>query len=142
VIKAFEALPRRARVILFCHDPSALDVLGRLPVVQSKLSQIALTVIGHLHSPGLLWVARRAARLGSRWTPRYPVARIVAKGLAGVRSWELFHPVVCPSTFGTGHLAAGGLLLIEDDSRGQLVAHRCRIHRRHYRRHRAGPGRA
>jgi hypothetical protein len=139
---AFESLPRAAEVVLFCHDPSALDALARLPVVQRRLPQIALTVIGHLHSPTLLWLARRAARLGRQLNPRYPVARIIAKGLAGVRSWDAFHPVVCPSTFGTGHHVAGGLLVVERNSKGQLVARRRRIHRRHYRLHRADRGRA
>ena len=142
VSEAFARLPRQAQVILFCHDPSALETLAQLPVVQRRLPQIALTVIGHLHSPTLLWVARRAARLGSRWNPRYPVARIISKGLAGARSWELFRPVVCPSTFGTGHHVAGGLLLVERNKQGKLVAHRRRVHRRHYAHHRAMPGRA
>lgn len=142
VQESFESLPRKAEVILFCHDPSALDVLSRIPVVRKKLPQIRMTVIGHLHSPGLLWLARRASRLGRNWNPRYPVARIVAKGLAGVRNWDLFRPVVCPSTFGTGHHVAGGLLLIERGRKGELVARRRRIHRRHYRKHRAARGKA
>ena len=142
VREAFTSLPRQAQVILFCHDPSALEALAQLPVVQRRLPQIALTVIGHLHSPTLLWLARRAARLGGGWNPHYPVARIISKGLAGARSWELFRPVVCPSTFGTGHHVAGGLLLVERNVKGDLVARRRRVNRRHYARHRAGPGRA
>lgn len=142
VRQAFARLPRSAEVVLFCHDPSALDALARLPVVQRRLSSIALTVIGHLHSPSLLWLARRAARLTRSWNPRYPVARIISQGLAGVRSWEWFKPVVCPSTFGTGHHVAGGLLMVERDRQGRLVARRRRIHRRHYRLHRADRGRA
>lgn len=142
VREAFERLPARAEVVLFCHDPSALDFLARLPVVQRRLPRVALTIIGHLHSPTLLWLARRAARLTKPWNPRYPVARIITQGLAGVHSWEQFHPVVCPSTFGTGHHVAGGFLLVERDPDGKLVARRRRIHRRHYRLHRADRGRA
>ena len=142
VQEAFARLPKSAEVVLFCHDPRALDALARLPVVQRRLPQIALTVIGHLHSPTLLWLARRAARLGRQLNPRYPVARIIARGLAGVRSWDSFHPVVCPSTFGTGHHVAGGLLLVERNAEGRLVARRRRIHRRYYRLHRAERGRA
>ena len=142
VREAFARLPRSAEVVLFCHDPSALDVLARVGVVQKRLDQVVLTVIGHLHSPTLLWLAQRMARLGGRISPRYPVARIIAKGLAGVRSWAWFKPVVCPSTFGTGHHVAGGLLLVERKADGQWVARRRPIHRRHYRLHRAGRGRA
>lgn len=138
---AFDGLPRKARVILFCHDPSALTALRQVPEIQARVSQVELSVIGHLHSPTLLWLARYAARLG-KWKPKYPVARIVAHGLAGVSNWEVFNPVVCPSTFGAGHHVAGGLLFIERDAKGELVVRRRRVHRRHYRRHRAGRGRA
>ncbi|MCS6771644.1 MAG: metallophosphoesterase [Kiritimatiellae bacterium] len=141
VAESFESLPREARVILFCHDPSALAVLAGLPVIQRRLTQIEMTVVGHLHSPTLLRVARYAARL-SGLRPRYPVARIVAKGLEGARSWAQFKPVVCPSTFGTGHHVAGGLLWIEPNDEGRLVAQRVRVHRRHYSRHKASKGRA
>ena len=142
VREAFARLPRSAEVVLFGHDPSALHALARLGEVQRRLDQVALTVIGHLHSPSLLWLAQRAARFSGHLKPRYPVARIITKGLTGVRSWEWFKPVVCPSTFGTGHHLAGGLLLVERDAQGKLVARRRRIHRRHYRLHRAERGRA
>lgn len=141
VTHAFHALPARARVVLFCHDPSALAVLAGYPVIQRRLPQIELTVIGHLHSPTLLRLARYADRI-SRWKPRYPVARIVARGLEGVRHWHQFHPVVCPSTFGTGHHIAGGLLLIRLNRQGRIEARRVRVHRRHYRAHRAQRGHA
>lgn len=141
VDEAFGALPPGARVVLFCHDPSALTVLAQRPAVQRRIPQIELTVIGHLHSPTLLRVARYAARI-SRLKPRYPVARIVASGLAGARCWSQFHPVVCPSTFGTGHHVAGGLLLVQSDHHGHLVARRVRVHRRHYKHHRARSGHA
>lgn len=141
VTRAFHELPTRGRVILFCHDPSALTALSQLPIIRRRLPQIELTVIGHLHSPTLLRLTRYAARF-SRWKPRYPVARIVAHGLAGARYWNEFHPVVCPSTFGTGHHVAGGILLVRRGARGQLEALRVPVHRRHYRRHRARLGHA
>ncbi len=141
VIEAFDQLPARARVLLFCHDPSALTILGELPAIRRKLHQIEMTVIGHLHSPTLLRLARYAARL-SGIKPRYPVARIVAKGIAGARQWTRFNPVVCPSTFGTGHHVAGGILLVTLNGAGRLCAQRIRVHRRHYSSHRAVVGHA
>lgn len=141
VTGAFEALPSGVRVILFCHDPSALTALAQIPSVRARLGQVALTVIGHLHSPSLLAFARYGSRL-SKWKPRYPVARIVASGLEGVRTWALFNPVVCPSTFGTGHHVAGGLLLLEGGAGGRIDVRRLRVHRRHYRLHRAARGHA
>lgn len=141
VTRAFEELPGKGRVILFCHDPSALTALRHIPVVRRRLPQIEMTVIGHLHSPALLRFARYASRL-SDLTPRYPVARIVAHGLAGARHWNQFHPVVCPSTFGTGHHVAGGILLLRRNAEGKLETVRQRVRRRYYRRHRAPTGRA
>lgn len=141
VVGAFEALPRGDRVILFCHDPSALTALSQMPAIRRCLPQVALTVIGHLHSPTLLAFARYGARL-SKWKPQYPVARIVASGLEGVRNWAPFNPVVCPSTFGTGHHVAGGLLFIENGPDGALSIRHRRVHRRHYRLHRAARGHA
>lgn len=141
VTRAFEELPAKGRVILFCHDPSALTALRHIPAVRRHLQQIEMTVIGHLHSPALLRLARYASRL-SDLTPRYPVARIVAQGLAGARHWNQFHPVVCPSTFGTGHHVAGGILLLQRNAEGKLEAVRQRVRRRHYRKHRAQGGHA
>jgi len=141
VESAFDELARDARVILFCHDPSALTALSQLAVVRERLSQIELTVIGHLHSPTLLRLSRYAARL-SNLKPHYPVARIVANGLSGAREWNMFRPVVCPSTFGTGHHVAGGILLIQRDERGKIEAVRTSVRRQYYRRHRAPSGHA
>lgn len=123
----FARLPPKARVILFCHDPSALAPLARLSEVASRIGMIEMTVVGHLHSPGLLSLAR-IMPFGKTWKPKYPVARIIAKGLEGVSEWMAFRPVVCPSTFGTGHHTSGGVMLIEEDARsGALVAKKIRI---------------
>jgi hypothetical protein len=130
VSRAFDGLPEDARVLLFCHDPSALTALSQIPVVVRRMRHIEMTVIGHLHSPFLLKVARWMPRKKG-WRPKYPVARIIAHGLEGARSWELFHPVVCPSTFGTGHHLAGGLLFIErDPDTRRLVTRRFRLRRK------------
>lgn len=131
---AFDGLPRHARVVLFCHDPSALTALAQVPVVKRRLAQIELTVVGHLHSPGLLKLAKLAQRTMKNWNPKYPVARIVARGLQGIDAWAQFNPVVCPSTFGTGHHVAGGLLLIERGGDGLLATRKMRLPRpRHLR---------
>jgi hypothetical protein len=130
VSEAFLHLPSRARVLLFCHDPSALHALAQLPAVRNRLGQIERTVIGHLHSPGLLKLARLLPRKPGAWKPRYPVARIIAHGLEGVQSWAQFKPVVCPSTFGTGHHIRGGLLFIEQNAAGHLVVRRRIVRRR------------
>src|SRR5262249_42766204 len=48
--KAFSALQPEQRVLLFCHDPSALPFLWREEAVRTRLSQLEHTIIGHLHS--------------------------------------------------------------------------------------------
>lgn len=127
VSEAFARLPNKARILLFCHDPSALQALSDIRSVKNRIQQIEMTVIGHLHAPSLLKLARLVPKGASVWKPKYPVARIIAHGLQGVASWRQFKPVVCPSTFGAGHHLRGGLLFIEKDAKGKLVAHRCRV---------------
>jgi hypothetical protein len=129
VSHAFDGLPKHARVILFCHDPAALHALSHLPEVRGRLQHIEMTVIGHLHAPSLLKLAKLMPAKG-KWKPRYPVARIVAHGLEGVQSWKMFNPVACPSTFGAGHHVRGGVLLIERGRDGRLVARRRRIRKK------------
>src|SRR5260370_15914447 len=52
---AFAAIKPRQRVLLFCHDPTALPFLWRDEAVRAKILQIEQTVIGHLHSRLILW---------------------------------------------------------------------------------------
>lgn len=128
VSHAFDGLPKHARVILFCHDPGALSMLAQIPVVQRRIGQIEKTIVGHLHAPSLLKLAKLAPSTKG-WHPKYPVARIIARGLEGVHAWAQFNPVVCPSTFGTGHHWAGGLLLVEKDAEQNLASRKVRLPR-------------
>src|SRR5208337_1223192 len=61
VRSAFAALRPNQRVLLFCHDPTALPYLRQEEAVESKLPQIEQTVIGHLHSELILWKSRLLA---------------------------------------------------------------------------------
>ena len=58
---AFAALAPDRRVLLFCHDPTALPFLVRENAVRAKLPQIEQTIIGHLHSNLYFWKSRRLA---------------------------------------------------------------------------------
>jgi hypothetical protein len=126
VCEAFDQLPDTTRIVLFCHDPSALAVLSDLPAVRRRLPQIVRTILGHLHSPGLLRLARMLPPL-PRFNPKYPVARILAHSLSEKGAWRRFKPVLCPSTFGTGRHVSGGALFVEGHDDGQLVIRRHRI---------------
>lgn len=126
VTETFAALPDDARVILFCHDPSALGLLINQPVINDKKRHIELTVLGHLHEPRLLKLIQRLPKL-PEWKPRYPVARIISEGIRNAKTWSHFNPIVCPSPFGTGHHLSGGLLYIEKNADHKPIARRHRI---------------
>jgi hypothetical protein len=126
VCEAFDGLPERARVLLFCHDPSALAVLRRFPSVQMRIHQIERTILGHLHTPALLALVKLLPKI-PKVNPKYPVARIIAHSLRDARTWKMFNPILCPSTFGTGKHVSGGLLFVETTRGGELVARRHRI---------------
>ena len=126
VTEAFSALPSDERVILFCHDPSALGLLIQHPVIRERKEQIALTVLGHLHQPHLLTLVQRLPRMPG-WTPKYPVARIMTEGLRSAKTWRHFNPIVCPSPFGTGQHVSGGVLFIERTPDNRILTRRHRV---------------
>lgn len=126
IVERFAALPREHRVVLFCHDPSALGLLSGLPEVQQRIPQIACTVVGHLHTPMLMGLTRMMRHVPVPKT-KYPIARIVTHGARGSQDWKQFHPVVCPSTYGVGKHLSGGILFLESDGVGGLEVARKRI---------------
>jgi len=109
VRNAFSKLASDRKVILFCHDPTALPFLAREPAVAQKLSQIELTIIGHLHSNLILWK--------SRWLAGLPpitflghTAKRLSRALRDARSWQPFNVHLCPSLAGIELLKDGGYL--------------------------------
>lgn len=126
VREAFDSLPANAPVLLFCHDPGALATLDTVPAVRSRQHQIERTILGHLHSPSLLRLARMVPPF-PKVQPKYPVARIIARSLSDKSSWRRFNPILCPSTFGTGQHVSGGALFAETNGEGRLMIRRHRI---------------
>jgi hypothetical protein len=117
----FSALKPGQRVLLFCHDPSALPFLAREPVVREKFPQIEQTIIGHLHSPLIFWKSQRLAGL--------PVirflghtARRMSTALHEARHWKPFHVRLCPSLAGVELLKDGGFLTAELDPDAEVPA--------------------
>jgi hypothetical protein len=107
VRRAFEALTKEQRVILFCHDPTALPFLVRDPVVRERLRQVELTVIGHLHSNLIFWNAR--------WLAGMPVIRFLgnavrrmSSALREARHWRPLNVRLCPALSGVELLNDGG----------------------------------
>ena len=107
--RSFDALDSTERVVLFCHDPTALPFLAEEPVIQPRLPQIEQTVIGHLHSDLFLWKSRLLAGM-----PRIDFMGHTAKRLSSAlrrgKSWKPFRVSLCPSLAGIELLKDGGYL--------------------------------
>ena len=115
VRQAFAALQPAQRVVLFCHDPTALPFLWREEAVRARLPQIEHTIIGHLHSNLILWKSRLLAGL-----PRIGFLGHTAKRLSAAlneaRSWRPFNVRLCPALAGIELLKDGGYLTAELDT--------------------------
>jgi predicted MPP superfamily phosphohydrolase len=104
---AMHQLSPNQRIILFCHDPTALPFLWREPAVRQRLEQVELTVIGHLHSNLILWQSRLLAGM--------PVIRFLGNAvrrmsmaLREARHWRPFHVRLCPALSGLELWGRGG----------------------------------
>lgn len=97
------------RILLFCHDPTALPFLMRLPGVREALPRVAATVIGHLHTPLVLGVGRMLAGM-PRVTGAGHTVRRISTALNEARCWKAFRVVLCPSPPGIQLLKDGGYL--------------------------------
>jgi hypothetical protein len=115
--QAFAALKSRQRVLLFCHDPTALPFLWQEAAVRDKLGQVEQTIIGHLHSEWLLRPSRLLAGvpaidfLG-------PFVRRATCALGKARHWQPFNVRLCPALKGIELQKAGGYYTVELDLEG------------------------
>ena len=127
--RAFAGLEPGQRVLLFCHDPTALPFLRREASVRAKLPQIEQTIVGHLHSNLVLWK--------SRWLAGMPPIRLLghtierlSSALSEARHWRPFHVRLCPALAGIELLKDGGYCTLELDPEARQPA-RFRFHRLH-----------
>jgi hypothetical protein len=114
---AFESLSADERVVLFCHDPTALPFLAESASVMRRLGQIEATVIGHLHTPAVFGLAQRLSgmpELGGLGA----TARRYSRALNRARSWRAFRVRLCPSPAGCQAFKDGGWLTAEIDDAG------------------------
>jgi len=115
------------RVILFCHDPSALPFLAQDELVRARLPLIERTIVGHLHSPLILRTVHCLAGLPPiRFLGH--TSRRNSTALREARAWRPFRVQLCPSTSGMQLLKDGGWLSVELDPKGRVPA-RLRVHR-------------
>jgi hypothetical protein len=103
----FERVTASERIILFCHDPTALPFLAQESFVQRRLAQIERTVIGHLHTPLVIWKTRMLAGLPPIHFMGRGIRRI-SRGLNRARAWKPFKVLLCPSLSGSQVLKDGG----------------------------------
>jgi len=109
ICAAFSQLKVDQRVLLFCHDPSALPFLWRQPEIQSKLWQIDQTVIGHLHSNLIFWKSQcLAGMLEIRFLGH--TAKRLSAALREAKYWRPFRVRLCPALGGIELLKDGGYL--------------------------------
>ena len=127
VRRAFAGLRPGQRVLLFCHDPSALPFLSREEAVRRGLPQIEHTIVGHLHSQ---WVLRQSRLLAGM--PRVSflghTPRRYTAALRHARLWRPFRVRLCPSLAGLELLKDGGFYTAELDCQGERPA-RFQFHR-------------
>jgi hypothetical protein len=119
--RAFAALAPRQRVLLFCHDPTALPFLWREETVRARLPQIEQTVIGHLHSTLILWKSRRLAGM-PRITFLGHAAKRFSSALQEAKYWRPFHVRLCPALAGIQLLNDGGYYIIRLDPEARQPA--------------------
>ncbi len=111
---AFEALQPNQRVLLFCHDPTALPFLWREESVRRRLPQIEQTVIGHLHTRLILWKSRVLSGIPPVRFLGRSVGRFTS-ALHEAHHWWPFHVRLCPALSGTQLLNDGGYYTVRID---------------------------
>jgi len=127
--RAFAALQPAQRVLLFCHDPTALPFLWREEAVRARLPQIEQTTIGHLHSNLVLWKGRLLAGMPPIRFLGHNVQRL-STALSQARYWRPFNVRLCPSLAGIELLKDGGYCTLELDPAARQPA-RFRFHPLH-----------
>ncbi len=127
--QAFQSLTPRRRILLFCHDPTALPYLWEEPAVRERIGQLERTLVGHLHSPLILWKSRRLAGMPVISHLGHTVKRL-SHALGRAHGWKPFKVELCPSLAGIELLKDGGFLtanLTDDHGRPmELTRHRIR----------------
>jgi len=118
---AFDALQPAQRVLLFCHDPTALPFLGREESVRRRLPQIEQTIIGHLHTRLILWKSRRLAGMPRIRFLGHAIGRFTA-ALHEAHHWRPFRVRLCPALSGIELLNDGGYYTVEIDPAAKLPA--------------------
>jgi hypothetical protein len=112
--KAFDALEPDQRVLLFCHDPTALPFLAGEEIIRRRLPQIEQTIIGHLHTDLILWKSRLLAGMPAVRALGHGIYKMTA-ALQQARAWRPFHVRLCPALAGVELFNDGGYYTVQLD---------------------------
>jgi hypothetical protein len=116
--QVFQQLQPGERLLLFCHDPTALPFLWRDPAIRERISAIEATVIGHLHSELFMWKSRLLSGMPTIGFLGNSVRRFSA-ALNEAKLWKHFHVRLCPSLGGIELLKDGGYFRLLLDATGR-----------------------
>lgn len=111
---AFDDLRPEQRVLLFCHDPTALPFLSREESVRRRLPQIEQTILGHLHTRLILWKSRVLSGIPPIRFLGRNVSRFTS-ALHEAHHWWLFQVRLCPALSGIELLNDGGYYIMQID---------------------------
>jgi Calcineurin-like phosphoesterase len=111
---AFDALQTEQRVLLFCHDPTALPFLCREESVRRRLHQVEQTILGHLHTRLILWKSRVLSGIPPVRFMGRNVLRFTS-ALHEAHHWWPFRVRLCPALSGTELLNDGGYYTVRID---------------------------
>ena len=118
---AFAAVQPGQRILLFCHDPTALPFLLEEEAIRARLPQVERTILGHLHTTAVLSLALRMSGLPLITFLGHTPRRLSA-GVRTARLWQEFRPLLCPSPPGIQLFKDGGYYWIELDPHGAGAA--------------------
>jgi predicted MPP superfamily phosphohydrolase len=116
--EAFDTLEPGRRIILFCHDPTALPFLWQEEAIRRRAAHIDLTMIGHLHSNLIFWKSGILAGMPSIRFLGNSIRRM-SGALNRAGDWRPFKPVLCPALAGIEILKDGGYYELELDPSAQ-----------------------
>lgn len=119
--KILDSLKPADRILWFVHDPTALPFLWREPAVRSRMTQIELTVIGHLHTKVIYWNSRLLAGLPPIRFLGTSIRRM-SEALSEGRLWKPFKVRLVPSLTGCQLLKDGGFGWLTIDPEGHEPA--------------------
>ena len=119
--KTFESVSSDRRILLFCHDPSALPFLWGDAGIRARLHQLERTVIGHLHSPVIYSQSHMLAGMPTIGFLGHTPLRL-SRALREARHWRPFKPLLCPSLAGIEIRKDGGYYIMELDPSGGAPA--------------------